>query len=177
VGNALSFNGTSDTVTVLDSGALDLNTGMTLEAWVNPSSLSGWNTVMLKERGPNALSYGLYANDGAPQPGGLAVPAGYQRNGSIDQAIRGTTALPLGVWSHLAVTYDGARQRIYVNGVEVANRVQTGPITVGTQPLRIGGNQSFGGEFFRGLIDEVRVYNRALTAAEIAADAGTAGTP
>jgi len=60
----------------------------------------------------------------------------------------------------------------------VASRAQTGLITTSTQPLRIGGNGAFtGGEFFRGLIDEVRVYNRALTAAEIAADAGTLGTP
>ena len=81
-------------------------------------------------------------------------------------AIRGTAALPLGVWSHVAVTYDGARQRIYVNGVEVANRAQTGAIDDQRSPLRIGGNGAFsGGEFFRGLIDEVRVYNRALTAA------------
>jgi hypothetical protein len=43
-------------------------------------------------------------------------------------------------------------------------------MAVGNQPLRIGGNASFTGEFFKGLIDEVRVYNRALTAAEITAD-------
>jgi hypothetical protein len=48
---------------------------------------------------------------------------------------------------------------------------------VGDQPLRIGGNNAFGGEWFQGLIDEVRIYNRALTAAEIGAAAGTSGTP
>jgi len=161
-------------VTVAAANALNLTTGMTLEAWVNPTTLSGWNTILLKERGVNGLSYGIYANDGAPQPGGFAVPAGYQRNGSLDNAVRGTAALPLGVWSHVAVTYDGARQRIYVNGSEVANRVQTGAIAVSGSPLRIGGNGAFsGGEFFRGLIDEVRVYNRALTLAEIQSDMNT----
>ena len=181
VGSALSFNGTSDWVTVIDGAAgtpLDLTTGMTIEAWVNPNALSGWNTVVMKERGVNALSYSLYANDGAPEPGGVAAPAGYVRAGGFDQAVRGASSLPLNTWTHVATTYDGATQRFYVNGVEVGNRAQTGPIAVGDQPLRIGGNASFaGGEFFRGLIDEVRVYNRAKTAAEIASDAGAAGTP
>jgi beta-lactam-binding protein with PASTA domain len=181
VGSALSFNGTSDWVTVVDGAAgtpLDLTTGMTIEAWVNPTALSGWNTVVMKERGTNALSYALYANDGAPQPGGVAAPAGYVRASGFDQAVQGTSALPLNTWTHVATTYDGTTERIYVNGVLVATRAQTGGIAVGDQPLRIGGNGSFaGGEFFQGLIDEVRVYNRAKTAAEIASDAGVSGTP
>ena len=68
------------------------------------------------------------------------------------------------------MTYDGATMRIYVNGVQVASRAQSGAIAVGNGALRIGGNNSFAGEFFRGLIDEVRVYNRALSAAEITQD-------
>jgi beta-lactam-binding protein with PASTA domain len=181
VGSALSFNGTSDWVTVVDGAAgtpLDLTTGMTIEAWVNPTALSGWNTIVMKERGTNALSYALYANDGAPQPGGVAAPAGYVRASGFDQAVQGTSALPLNTWTHVATTYDGTTERIYVNGILVATRAQTGGIAVGDQPLRIGGNGSFaGGEFFQGLIDEVRVYNRAKTAAEIASDAGVSGTP
>src|SRR3954447_12408550 len=66
-GGALSFNGTSSSVTVNDSNSLDLTTGMTLEAWVNPSSLSNYRTVMMKEDG-SWLSYLLYANDGYPRP-------------------------------------------------------------------------------------------------------------
>jgi hypothetical protein len=181
VGSALSFNGVNDWVTVIDGAAgtpLDLTTGMSIEAWVNPTALGGWNTVVLKERGVNALSYGLYANDGAPQPGGVAAPAGYVRATGLDNVIQGSSALPLGTWTHVATTYDGTTQRIYVNGVEVASRPQGGGIAVGDEPLRIGGNASFpGGEFFHGLIDEVRIYNRARTAAEIAADASVPGTP
>ena len=62
-----------------------------------------------------------------------------------------------------------------MNGVQVAIRAQTGSMVVGNQDLRIGGNASFAGEFYNGLIDNVRVYNRALSAAEIGAEITAAG--
>ena len=171
-GGALSFDGVNDWVTVTDTtgSPLDLTTGMTLEAWVKPETLNGWDTALLKERGANLLSYGLYVHDGAPLAGGVAAPAGYLRTGSADQAVRNTAPLAVGEWSHIAMTYDGSTMRLYVNGTQVASRVQGGAMAVGNGALRIGGNNSFAGEFFRGLIDEVRVYNRALSAAEITQD-------
>jgi len=180
IGRGLSFDGVNDWVTVNDITAspLDLTTGMTIEAWVNPTAMSGWETVVLKERGAagtGLLSYALYAHDGAPQGNGFAGPAGYLRpapaNSTTDQGVRQAshTAIPLNAWTHIATTYDGANQRFYINGVLVATKAQTGSIAVGNQPLRIGGN-NVSGEFFRGVIDEVRVYNRALSLAEIGAD-------
>ena len=62
--------------------------------------------------------------------------------------------------------------RLYLNGVQVRVRAQTGSTAVSNGMLRIGGNAVWG-EYFAGLIDEVRVYNRALTAAEIQSDMGT----
>jgi hypothetical protein len=59
---------------------------------------------------------------------------------------------------------------MYVNGVLVSTVAGTGGINQANGALRIGGNASSTGEFFQGLIDEVRVYNRALSAAEIATD-------
>jgi hypothetical protein len=59
--------------------------------------------------------------------------------------------------------------RRYVNGALVSTRTATGPITTSANPLRIDGNNIWG-EFFNGVIDEVRIYNRALTAAEIQSD-------
>ena len=174
-GGALSFDGVNDWVTVTDttSSPLDLTSGMTIEAWVNPAAMSGWESIVLKERGAGLLSYGLYAQDGAPLSGGFAAPAGYIRTGSADQAVRGTDPLPLGAWTHIATTYDGATMRIYVNGQLVGSRAQGGAIAVANGALRIGGNGSFAGEFFQGLIDDVRIYNRALSAAEISHDMNT----
>jgi hypothetical protein len=187
IGRGLSFDGVNDWVTVTDITAspLDLTTGMTIEAWVNPTAMAGWETVVLKERGAagtGLLSYALYAHDGAPQGNGFAGPAGYLRpapaNSTTDQGVRQAshTAIPLNAWTHIATTYDGASQRFYINGVLVATKAQTGSIAAGNQPLRIGGN-NVSGEFFRGVIDEVRVYNRALAAAEITADMTTPVVP
>jgi hypothetical protein len=67
------------------------------------------------------------------------------------------------------VTYDGATLLLYVNGVQVSSRAQTGNIVTSTNPLQIGGDSLFG-QYFNGIIDEVRVYNVALTPAQIQAD-------
>ena len=171
-GNALSFNGTNALVTVASNASFALTNGMTLEAWVKPTAISssGWTTIILKERTTAGLSYALYANDGAANP---SRPAGYARIGFIDQEVTGTPGLPLNTWTHVAVTYDGATMRLYVGGVLRAARAQTGNIVTSTDALRIGGNTVFASEYFSGLIDEVRVYNRALSPAQIGADMGT----
>ena len=62
--------------------------------------------------------------------------------------------------------------RLYVNGVAVANSPETTPITTSTNPLFIGGDQTMG-QYFNGIIDEIRVYNVALTPAQIQADMNT----
>jgi hypothetical protein len=166
-GNALSFDGVNDWVEVTDSVSLELSTGMTLEAWVNPSVAAGWNTVLLKEAGAG-MSYELYSNNDVNRPAAyFTVPSGAIR------AVTGTAAVGASTWTHLAVTYDGASMRMYVNGVLVRTTARTGTILAEDGPLHIGGNQVWGGEWFSGLIDEVRIYNRALSAAEIASDMTT----
>jgi hypothetical protein len=164
-GSALSFDGINDIATVADSTSLDLTTGMTQEAWVYLVSRTSWRTVMMKER-PGHLVYGMYANTDTSRPSGEISTAG----GPAD--VRGTAQLPLTTWTHLAVTHDGATLRLFVNGVQVGSRSLSGAIVVSGNPLRIGGN-SIWGEYFSGRIDDVRIYNRALTAAQIQADMST----
>jgi hypothetical protein len=165
-GNALSFDGAGDRVSIADANVLDLTAGLTLEAWVRPNNLNGWTTVILKEAG-STLSYSLYGSDNTNRP-----PAGYVQVGG-DQAVTGPSNLALGTWSHLAVTYDGSIMRLYVNGTQVATRSLSGSITTSTGALSIGGNNVWG-EWFNGLIDEIRIYNRALTTTEIQTDMNTA---
>jgi hypothetical protein len=161
---ALAFNGTSSWVTVAGSSSLNLTTGMTLEAWVRPTAAApDWTAAVIKER-PGGLAYALYAADGAGKP-----PAGYINQDGADVHATGPAVLPLNTWTHLAATYDGSTIRLYVNGSQVASTARTGAITTSTSPLRIGGD-SVWGEYFTGLIDEVRVYNRALSQTEIQTD-------
>ena len=166
-GWALSFNGATSMVTVPDSASLDLTTVMTIEAWVNESTLgTQWRTVAIKEQSNN-LVYSLYGNTASTTPSTDAYIGG------ADRELRGPSAVPLNTWTHLAETYDGATQRLYVNGTQVATRAQTGLITTSTGSLRIGGN-SIWGEWFSGKIDELRIYNRALSATELQTDMNTA---
>jgi glucose/arabinose dehydrogenase/PKD repeat protein len=164
-GGALSFDGVNDWVTVNDANSLDLTNRMTLEAWVRPTALGDWRTVLLKER-PGHLAYALYGSTDNNRPAGHVFTTG-------DIALGGPSVLPANTWSHLAFTYDGATTRLYVNGTQVATAALTGNAVVSTGLLRIGGN-SVWGEWFSGAIDEVRIYNRALTATEIATDRDTA---
>lgn len=155
-GSALSFDGTNDLVTIADASSLDLTTGMTLEAWVYPSASSSWRTVVLKEI-VNDLSYGLYLNSDDPP-----YPAGYIRIGSTTYGAFGSTTAPLNTWTHVGLTYDGSVLRAYMNGVEVGSQSVSGSIVTSAEPVRIGGGTVWG-EYFNGRIDEVRIYNRALS--------------
>jgi hypothetical protein len=172
-GGALSFNGTTSVVTVNDAPSLRLTAGMTLEAWVNPSSLNspdlGWCAVIAKDRtaGGNDIDYALDAAAGNGTPPGVHVTI----NGA-DSGAGGGGVLSLNSWTFLAGTYDGATLRMYVNGTLVASKAVAGSIGVTTDPLKIGGDLS--NEMFTGLIDNVRVYNQALSQAQIQSDMTTA---
>jgi hypothetical protein len=166
-GNALAFNGTNSWVTINDASSLHLTTGMTLEAWVKPTAAAAnWTAVMIKER-PSGLAYGLYAADGADQP-----PAGYIDTSNTDNDSKGRSALAVNTWSFLSVTYDGSNLDLYVNGALVNALPVSGSIVSSTGALRIGGD-SIWGEYFQGLIDNVRIYNRALNVGEISSDMST----
>ena len=154
-------------VTVPDSASLDLTTGMTLEAWVYPTvQPSGWRTVITKETSGGVVYYLHAGSSSSNRPATGVLVAGGER------ILYGGSRLPANTWTHLAATYDGSVQRLYINGVQVASRNQTGPIAVSNGAVRIGGNAVWG-EFFQGRIDEVRIYNRALSAAEIQQDMAT----
>ena len=159
---ALTFDGVNDTVSIADQAELDLTTGMTLEAWVRPTSLgTAWRTVAFKEQAGH-MSYALYGNTSTGRPTGQ-VYVGGQRDA------RASTALPVNAWSHLATTYDGATLRLYVNGSQAASLAAGGAMAISTGPLKLGGNAVWG-EWFAGQLDDVRVYNRALSTAEIQGD-------
>jgi chitodextrinase len=163
-GKALSFNGTSALVTVPDSASLHLTTGMTLEAWVNPSTVNRtWRDVIYKGD-DNFYLEAMSLNASKPDAGMIA-------GGTYADAY-GTAALTANTWSYLTETYDGATLRLYVNGAQVGTTAHTGNISTSTNPLQIAGDSIYG-QFFRGAIDEVRVYNLALTAAQIQTDMST----
>ena len=138
-GGALSFNGSNALVTVPDAPSLDLTAGMTLEAWVNPAAAMGttWRTAVLKER-PGDLVYSLYASTNTNRPNGQVVV------GTLERTVTGTAAVAANTWTHLATTYDGTTQRLFVNGVQVASRAQTGAYRHVGEPTALRGQLRVG---------------------------------
>ncbi|HEY6891606.1 MAG TPA: LamG-like jellyroll fold domain-containing protein [Solirubrobacter sp.] len=148
-GNALDFDGIDDWVTVK---APSLGTAMTVEAWVYPTRRGG--SLALRET-KHGASWSLYQDE-------VGVGATFARG----------AAPKLNRWTHLAMTYDGTTLRRFVNGVPAGTRAAKGALAAGAYPLRFGGNAVWK-EWFKGRLDEVRVYDRALTPAQIATDMRT----
>jgi chitodextrinase len=164
-GDALSFNGTNAQVVVNDSASLHLTTAVTLEAWVNPSSApTGWQDVIYKPL-DNYFLEAASSNGNKPGAGALLTS-------SAEPLAYGTAQLAANTWTHLAMTYDGTTLKIYVNGTLATSAAQSGTITTSANPLQIGGDTTYG-QYFKGLIDEVRIYNVALTQAQIQSDMST----
>ena len=172
-GAVLDFDGTSSKVTIPDSTSLHLTTGMTLEAWLRPTAAgAGWTTAVLKER-LGGLAYAALCHRRRRQ-----APRRLHRQ-ERNRLQRGRHH---GAGSeHLDAPGDDLRRRalrLYVNGVLAKSRTLSGTIIASAAPLDIGGNGVWG-EYFKGQIDDVRVYNRALSAAEVQTDMNTpvSGTP
>jgi PKD repeat protein len=170
---ALSFNGRANSlVTIPNSPSLDLTAGMTLEAWVDPTSLnslaSGWDAAISKEHrdSSNDITYALYAAAGAGNG-----PAGHVLVGNNDAGAGSSSVLSLHQWVFLATTFDGSTLSLYVNGSLVSSTQISGSIFTTSDPLRIGGDWS--NEMFTGLIDNVRIYNTALGQSAIQSDMAT----
>ncbi|MEV4629495.1 LamG-like jellyroll fold domain-containing protein [Micromonospora sp. NPDC049523] len=170
-GRALSFDGADESwVTIPDSPSLRLTDGMTISAWVRPTSVASWRTAVMKD-GLYGSAYGLYASNGF-------TPSTWLLNGEEEEhtIVDGEQPLPVNTWSHLATTYDGSTVRLLVNGAEVASLPRTRDLVVDDGDLHIGGNGIWG-EFFQGAIDEVRIYNRAQTVEQVQADMNAPVTP
>lgn len=164
-GSALKFfNEATGFVEVPSSSSLELTEAFTLEAWVRPQAVEG--PVFSKEAsGFLGYSFGI--------TGGIEVSAlfGSTENEEEESYVEGPEDIIPGVWSHVALTFDGTKLRLFVNGLLVASEAAFGPIG-GEGPLIIGAN-FFWGPAFNGKIDEVRIYDRALNAEEITADKET----
>ena len=165
-GNALSFDGANDYVNVPDAASLDL-TSWTISAWIYPTSLPSvtWKTILCK--GGDCTNYYLQTY-GTELEGGFESPAGNWRRFRTTGA-----ALQLNTWYHVAFTFDDATNtgKVYINGGERFSKTETAaPVTTAT-PLRIGTDNW--NENWSGLLDDLRIYNRALSQAEIQTEMNT----
>ncbi len=159
---ALEFDGNNDYVEVSNENAFDFTTEITLEAWIKPGALSGTQGIISKNFGNNAHPYQIrLVND--------EIIWGFYSNTIGWQPIQTSNAnLVVGEWAHIACTYDMSQAKIYVDGIQKANVNKNFEIPLNDQPLEIGRTKDVAFEYFTGVIEEVRVWDIALDAGQIA---------
>lgn len=158
----LAFDGTFTYVSIPNAAAFQVTSAMTIMGWVKGNSWSSdanWSSTILRKGDANPNNWGLYVCQGKVK---------IQLDDYDAYGIAGNTTLSTGQWYHAAATWDGANVRIYVNGVlDNTPTARAAPILTDTRPVYLGG-RSGSTDILDGTLDDVRFYNRALTAAEIA---------
>jgi len=185
VGQALQFDGVDDMIEVPE--APELHPGrITVETWINPSAIKIGSRIVSQELAGNSclspfVSYSLDLR--ASEGGNAAFFFSTTAEPSTLREVASKNPIPLNQFTHLAATFDGTEARLYVNGVLEGALAASGELRRSAEPVFSGapgpGCRSAYpnlGEFV-GIIDELAIYPRALTAAEIRAivDAGASG--
>ncbi len=159
-GNALVFDGVNDYVDAGNATSLKNTPAVTVGAWVKPTGTPAYGNVIAKVPNPT---------------GGWILRISQGSNGRLTPHVHTNTwytcsgsVIPLNVWTHVAIRYDGSTLKGYVNGVEDCTAT---PAVGGNIPLSIGavriGNAEGETNYFPGLVDEVMIWNRSLALDEI----------
>jgi len=160
-GKALEFNGTTDFVQVDDDPNLLLLNGGTLMVWAFIKTTSGdasWPRIMIKSNINGGTNGYDFLFDRA---------LGYAVRFCVGGACASYTAFATDSWHHVAVTFDGKEILVYVDGEKTGNLAQPGAaIDTKGSPLNIGNGVAVD-RAYQGMLDEVRIWNRALKQDEI----------
>lgn len=184
VGTALNFNGSSSYVDLGTPSALNLTTAFSFAAWINPAGLptsAGTYNYIFSHGydGTNTQFDFSLQNDGSTgNAPGLQIGS-YQNPSNHNVFWSYGSSIAIGVWSHVAGTYDGANWAVYFNGQQVATKHDPVVIATVAAHVTIGGRIVSGAplNFFNGILDDVIAWNRALDPPEIIAlyQAGLSG--
>ena len=163
VGNAVSFNGTAGDITINDAPSLDLNGSFTISAWVNPATVSGTGTLLIKE---TTVGCGYFLQIANGQ-----IDSGFNNGSGCIEHITTNANLAAGNWYFITVVLDHTSNtyNTYLNGNLLSGAPETGVPVPNAQPLVLGrsGCSVCGFERLNGILDEVKIYNRALSAGEV----------
>jgi hypothetical protein len=183
ISRAGNFTSSSQYITIPDSADLRV-TLFTLSAWIKPSALPSNSGDVISKRSYCAVTrtdwpwaLGINAD------GSVYLSRSPGDSFSSDGAVSSASLIQAGIWYHIAATYDGATNRVYVNGTQVASSSSTKITPINMQPVTIGRESQFVSSVgctdninYSGLIDDARIYNGALTSAQVASLAGSLGS-
>ncbi len=171
-GSALALTGVNDNVLVPDSASLRLNT-FSIGVWVRPTQLQpNWQQIVTKhDIVGTTRNYGLFISPNAMTVNFTFMDSTCSQWRGISTS---NSSLIINEWNFVMGTYDGASVNLYINGVLDRTAAVTGGACQNAEPLIFGNERRFpllppAFSPFLGNIDEVRIYNRALTLAEMQA--------
>ena len=160
-GQAFSFDGTDDFVQIWDDPSL--NPGqISVAAWAYVTGKHGQHRAIVSKDDDDNRQYLLTASDANRFRAHVGVPSGFEH-------FDGATTVQLYKWYHVAMTYDGSSLNLYVNGVLDGSKAVTGAILPTPEVVRIGARLGVNQLHFQGLLDQVALYNYALSESEIQA--------
>ncbi len=161
LGGALQMDGAGDYINCGNGPTLDIRDQITLSFWIKTDGFTtDWSAIISKGDGSWRMSRSATTGNALHMGFGGTTTAG---NTYMDGAITVTD----GEWHHGAGVYDGAEAQIYVDGVLDVTQAATGQLASATYDVLIGENAQQTGRYLNATLDDVRIYNRALTLEEI----------
>jgi Concanavalin A-like lectin/glucanases superfamily len=168
-GTGLTFDQVNDYLMLANSSSLDVSgNAMTISMWINPGSISGDSVLLGKFW--NACMTSPYYQYGLELSGRQAAVLRRHGNGPAGAGM--DSALALNQWSRLAIVVNGSQAQFYVNGALASTKSLNATLTARGRQLRIGADADTW-QFYKGILDNVRIYNRTLTASEVQSDKNT----
>ena len=155
VDGANSFDGVDDYILCGTNASLNITNVITIEAWVCPTAFATEGYIVSKG---NTIGDTVYSLSVGTNGDLKTMRTGGSQRGSAYSIV--TNA-----YSHIAVTISGTSINFYGNGTNIGVAAASGDITTNAKPLQLGWRS--GSTYFYGIIDEVRLYNRALSSGEI----------
>jgi hypothetical protein len=163
IGGAMAFDGAGDYVDCGKAASLVIRDAITVSCWIKVAAFSrDWEAILAM--GDDSYRMSRSATNGNSIHFGCNGPTG----GNLDAK----TVVTTDTWRHVALVYDGAYKVIYIDGIEDARVASTGQINVSAYTLHIGDNSQQANRNLKGVVDDVRIYNRPLSAEEVAGLAG-----
>jgi hypothetical protein len=165
IGQAFEFDGTTGDVAIPTSTTLDVTTGQTVAFWIKVAAWPAQLTLITEKWDSTGENKHTYIT-----PTGNI---GFNNVNASAANLVSATALTLNTWHHVAVTYDGTNEDVYIDGSFDASEGAAGAVGNGTGPLSFAHNaplaaaNSTYNTYFAGDLDEIRWYSRALSGAEI----------
>ena len=162
IGGAMEFDGVDDFVSIPNESSFDITGSITVTAWIKVESFTKeWQAIVTK----GDRAWRLHRANDTKSVGWACSDLSRKQVGDL----YGKKAVVDGRWRHIAGVLDGTKTSIFVDGTLDASAQSSPNISVNDFPVLIGSNAQVKGRLFRGLIDDVRIYNRALSVAELRA--------